>query len=364
MDKILFECHHLYYLPNFIPIIKVLQIRGGFDIHISIPQTMSEFEKNGVKEAAGSLGIKYIYDDSEEQRLEKLRKTEYNCIIVGNIGKLHSIAVENTITVMVYHGIGLKQTYYRDISDRIDIRVVESQDRFDILQKKGFQNIHLVGFTKLDPLFNGEYDKNAVINDCQLDPDKKTILYAPSFYPTSIDKVLPELEILSSFYNVIVKLHQFGWHQKRYRYQSELVQQYATRSRSIYLVPREKFDILPYFAASDILISDISSALFEYLPLNRPILLNEFYTLRLKHKIFYKRFSKKLDLDRLDSIDVVRWVKTVDELGLLVTDAIENSDDLSQKRTDAIHKYLYRSDGKASSRLVDMISEKIKNGRV
>ena len=57
---------------------------------------------------------------------------------------------------MVYHGIGLKQTYYRDITDRIDIRVVESKERYDILQKQGQKNLVLTGYSKCDPLIEND----------------------------------------------------------------------------------------------------------------------------------------------------------------------------------------------------------------
>ena len=50
-------------------------------------------------------------------------------MIVGNVGQLTKIVSESTIAVMVYHGIGLKQSYYNDIDSRIDIRAVESESR-------------------------------------------------------------------------------------------------------------------------------------------------------------------------------------------------------------------------------------------
>ena len=54
---------------------------------------------------------------------------------------------------MVYHGIGLKQSYYKDTSSRINIRVVESVARFDELKNYGHRNLLLTGYTKLDRLF-------------------------------------------------------------------------------------------------------------------------------------------------------------------------------------------------------------------
>ena len=46
MKKILFETHHLYYLPNFLPIINSLKSRGGYKIFMSMPQYMQDRERN------------------------------------------------------------------------------------------------------------------------------------------------------------------------------------------------------------------------------------------------------------------------------------------------------------------------------
>ena len=99
---------------------------------------------------------------------------------------------------MVYHGIGLKQSYYTDIDPRVDIRSVESVARFNELKSHGHDNIVLTGYTKLDRLVNFSNPEIKFTNQkIELDPDKKSVLYAPSFYPTSIDKLHPYIIELS-----------------------------------------------------------------------------------------------------------------------------------------------------------------------
>jgi CDP-glycerol glycerophosphotransferase (TagB/SpsB family) len=110
---------------------------------------------------------------------------------------------------------------------------------------------------------------------------------------------------------------------------------------------------------SDLLISDISSTIFEYLPLNRPIIMAECLSIRLKHRIFKKRFSRKLDIERYDSIDFVHRMNDSGQLNGLVYHCIEYPDELSELRTEAIETYLYKNDGKASSRLLDEIENKL-----
>lgn len=363
MIKILFECHHLYYFPNFFPIIDELKKRGGYDIAVSIPFSMSLFERVTLRKAAVERDIRFIEEKSEVDRVNRLRNEKFNAVFVGNVGKLNEIVQDDAIAVMVYHGIGLKQTYYRDTTDRIDIRAIESEERFQDLKAWGEKNIHLTGFTKVDPLFNRSFSRSNILEALGLDPDRKTILYAPSFYPNAIDKILPELETLSAMFNIIIKLHQFSWHQARYRYHSTLAREVSRRSDAFKLLSKEDFDIIPFLASADLLLSDISSTIFEFLPLNRPILLNEFYTLRLKHRVFRKRFYRKLDLARLGKIDFVRWISEPDHTGTLIMDGLEHPEELKEERNQARNRYLYGSDGQASARLVDILESRIKTGR-
>ena len=278
---------------------------------------------------------------------------------MGNVGNIEKIATDNTLTVMVYHGIGLKQTYYNDIVERIDIRAVESKERFDILSNQGHTNLVMNGYTKCDPLIKDDDATKDLLMSIGLDKSKKTILYAPSFYPSSIEKIYPELQYFSNEFNLIIKLHNFSWFQKRYQYQSEMMKNLDSRSNNLYLAKPNDIDVIPFMKVSDLLISDISSTIFEFLPLDRPIIMAECFTIRFKHRIFKKRFSRKLDLERYDSIDFVNRINDPGQLNGLIYHCIEYPSELSNLRKEAIEKYLYKNDGKASSRLIDEIESRI-----
>ena len=215
------------------------------------------------------------------------------------------------------------------------------------------------GYTKCDPLIkDDEATKDFLIN-IGLDKNKKTILYAPSFYPSSIEKIYPELQYFSNEFNLIIKLHNFSWFQKRYQHQSEMMKNLDSRSNNLYLAKPNDIDVIPFMKVSDLLISDISSTIFEFLPLDRPIIMAECFTIRFKHRIFKKRFSRKLDLERYDSIDFVNRINDPGQLNGLIYHCIEYPSELSSLRKEAIEKYLYKNDGKASSRLIDEIESRI-----
>lgn len=359
MTKVLFENHHLYYLPNFIPIIKEMRQRGQYEIVASIPSMMDRKEKVIFHSVCQNLEIETISDVAEESRIRLLREKEFDVVVVGNVGQLKSILHNHTLAVMVYHGIGLKQSYYNDIDERIDLRSVESKPRLIELKSHGHNNLVLTGFTKCDPLVSSIGSNEVNLEKFELNPNQKTVLYAPSFYPSSLDELAPILEKVSFEINVIIKLHNFSWYQDQYVYQSKEMQKIANKFPNIYLAPPEDYNIIPYYNMADLLVSDISSTMFEYLYLDRPIVMAECVTLKLKHRIFKKRFLKKMDLKRMEDIDFSFRFDNPEDLPALVYHALEYPNDLKSERLVAQSEYLYKVDGKASFRLMDAIEKKL-----
>ena len=358
MKKFLFETHHLYYWPNFRPIIDELKKSKDNLINVSQPVRNSKEEFYLLKKICKNLKIEFVEDQNEDRRIQNIKSKNYDIIIVGNVGQLNALVNKYTIAVMVYHGIGLKQSYYNDIDARIDIRSVESENRYEELKNLGHKDIYLTGFTKLDRLKTiGESEIDLIKKDLGLDFKKKTILFAPTFYPTSLELVDEEIKVLSQEYNVIIKLHAFSWKQNRYKYQSRMYEKLSNENQSIILLSDDVYDIIPYYKISDILISDISSTLFEFLPLDKPIVQINYFKLRLKHKIFNKRFWRKLDIARLENINFTYKVNQLGDLLSRVFFALENPEELSGLRKKALRNYLYKFDGKASQRLVKVIEE-------
>jgi CDP-glycerol glycerophosphotransferase (TagB/SpsB family) len=361
MTTILFESHHLYYLPHFEPIIAELKRRGGYEIAASIPLTVATDERRLFAESAQKLGVEIISDRDEKERVAKLRQREFNAIVVGNVGRVEAIAAENSVVVMVYHGIGLKQSYYTDISPRVNLRAVESKSRFGELEEKGQINLVLTGLTKLDPLAGvAETARDNLLRKWNLDPDLPTVLYAPTFYPSSLEKLLSELPTLADQTNVLIKLHNFSWYQKRYRFQIEMASEVANGCKGLVLLPPEEFHITKFYPVTDILLSDLSSTLFEFLALNRPIIQTEFYTPKPRHRIFPWRLSRRLDSERASEIDFTHFLNRPSNLLPVINHVLEYPHEMASAREAAVERYLYKIDGQASSRLVDAIEAKLK----
>ena len=112
MKKVLIETHHLYYWPNFLPVVQKMLKRGTYDIYVSMPVRSSLTQENILSNTCETAKISFLSADTEDKRIKKLNDENFDIIIVGNVGQLNKISSSRALVVMVYHGIGLKQSYY------------------------------------------------------------------------------------------------------------------------------------------------------------------------------------------------------------------------------------------------------------
>lgn len=135
--------------------------------------------------------------------------------------------------------------------------------------------IRRVGMPKADALVNGAWTRDAVLQSLGLDPARAAVLYAPTWSPaSSLNAIGPDLvdRLLDRGVNVIVKLHDRS-RDLRPRYSGGVDWvarlQPVVSGRAGVIAPGH--DITPYLVAADVMITDHSSAGFEYLLRDRPI---------------------------------------------------------------------------------------------
>jgi len=181
-----------------------------------------------------------------------------------------------TILCNVDHGPGIKTLRYRHLLKQKNTTYhcfLEGQYRVEKFKKYELDLIHHIhdtGLPKLDIFFNGGYDRRELIQRYRLNPKLKTILYAPSYKPTSIFMMIDQIEKLTERYNLIVKLHPFSWSGKYAPHsQHRLFENLVKKNNNILLVHADDHNILPYMFVSDTMISDGSSVINEYLALGR-----------------------------------------------------------------------------------------------
>lgn len=349
-----FDIKQFYYLPQYIPVKDALaaqNINSVFVLH-------KQEELNDLLEkTVQDLGLFYISVDDEKQALYVYEKDKPDWIIFGNRMDGLSHVHEHSRTALMQHGIGPKSCYYDVSEGEIQYRFVEGEHRLKRLQER-FPNKKFVdsGYAKLDPIINGTID-TPNLEELGLDPKKPTILYAPTFYPSSIE-MLPKNwpEQLSDF-NLIIKPHFFSLQKAKYKKQRDRLYGWNKFSNA-YLTDVADTNILPFMHIADSMISDASSALFEFTALNKPAIWCDFYKLRWSYRgIFKKRFTKRLDDDLKYFGIVAQQVKNANDLSSTVIEQLNNPHLKEQQRLEMKELLTGVVDGQCSHRIAEFISQ-------
>ena len=187
-----------------------------------------------------------------------------------------------TCRIQIFHGVGGKYGFDAPTTS------MREWDRLFFVNRRRLQNfikagaidassdaIRLVGYPKADCLVDGSLQRDVTLAALGLDSSRPTVLYAPTWSPASSLNAMGEDVIrglLGLDVNVIVKLHDRS-RDIREMYSGGV--DWVARLTPL-LVPGRAViapghDISEYLVAADVMITDHSSAGFEYLLLDRPI---------------------------------------------------------------------------------------------
>lgn len=128
----------------------------------------------------------------------------------------------------------------------------------------------IVGNPRFDPWFRGEITRADVADIAnRLDPAKKTLLYLPTHSDlSSVDALADELQKLTSEWNVIAKMHYFTPREESARV--------ARMRASGAIVCGDDVDLVRLLSVPDVVLSDNSSAIFDAILADKPVLATDF----------------------------------------------------------------------------------------
>ena len=347
-----FFAEQLYYLPQFAPVVRALIARGhrvttllrideklrDVPIAVDLPQV----------EAHTLLRV-----DSPVQAYAELRKLAPDWAVFGSFLADGETLAPNTRTALVYHGIGVKNVLFDPRLNRFDLRCVESQRVLDelVAREPGVRDrLALVGFAKLDPLLP--------IQPAALSGSAAPVLlYAPTFYPSSLELMPEDLKSLVPGAHWIVKPHFFSWVVPQYAKQRERMKRWA--DAGIEVLGPEHYDLVPLMARADVLVSDASSALFEFAALNKPVVWCRFLKLRWSYRgIFAWRYKQRIDPNTPRYEAVAYGADKPAALGGVLQQALadrRSGKPASAEREALIEHLIGPRDGQTSQRIVDAL---------
>lgn len=355
--RIVFDVPHLYYLPQFIPIYKELQNRKIDSLFVVYTGIDGEALTNILRQAVKDEQLPVEWVGNLEEGLHFYKQQMPDWIIFGNAYKYFDELPQRINTAMVNHGAGIKSAGHDISMLRFTIRFAEGPYQLAQLKKNYPQgNFIDVGFAKLDPVFNEDMvtpalDKTAL----QLDANKSTLLYAPTFYPSSIELFPDDWPQQFAEYNLVVKPHFFTYTKEKYKAQRRKLSIWS-KAPNVYVASVGEYNLLPFFATADLLISDASTALFEFAALNKPVIWCDFLKLRWSYRgIFSYRFKRRMDQDIHKYSDIAQHVSRYGELLSAVGQQLENPAQFEPQRLKYAEQLLGRFDGQVSARIVDSI---------
>lgn len=169
------------------------------------------------------------------------------------------------LKVQIFHGFaGEKKGHFR-IRHYFDLYLTQGPwftDRFKALSEK-HKNFSVIetGWSKLDPLYSQE-------NKLSSSRKKKLVLYAPTFSPSLTSAHIAKESIIniskSDDLHVIIKFHDLT--------SKEIIDKYSdAASKNPGLEISKDKNILPLLKTADIMISDTSSAVYEFMLLDKPV---------------------------------------------------------------------------------------------
>jgi len=359
--KLLFKIGYAYHKAAFDPVIELLKDNDKYDVWFTL-----DLEKKRYflidRPFRGP-----IIDKWEKEGYRFTRETKgFDIVITGDTLR-NAPDYGRTLLCFLNHGTGIKNILYRELAKVPDDRYqifVEGQHRVNSLNKSGRlgkNEVHLVGLPKLDYYFQGRYaDRERILEGLGLDPNRKTVMYAPTYKPTSMYAIKDDLFTQTREYNLIIKLHPYSWMgkyapHKQHRIYERRVRQY----NHAVLLPFDEYNIVPYYAVADTLISEASSTVFDFLALKKFGIIVSLPCDKLKH-------SDGEPLLEIDNRHFLKGAFVHINTGKQIKDAVEQALHPTPemiKQADVYRQELFfKLDGQATRRFVDRMEQLYNEG--
>jgi glycosyltransferase involved in cell wall biosynthesis len=209
----------------------------------------------------------------------------------------------------------------------------------------------LTGYPKADCLVDGSLRREEIAERLHLDAGKRTVVYAPTWSEhSSLSKAGEQIvdALADAGLNVIVKLHACSYTPRGsggvdWRRRLGAL---AARRSNIFLVAEA--DASPYLVASDLLVTDHSTVGFEFMVLDRPVVVVHQPALIDRARI------NRDQVRRLQ--EAARVVDDVSDLAGAVHDELRYPERLSAARQRVARDLFYECGG-ATDRVMDVLYE-------
>ena len=353
--QVVFDTLNIYYLPQYLPVFDELERAGHESRFVCY---LNKNKKHLFEEVFDRLGVECHWVQSDKEAADLYAELKPDWIIFGNKFEHLDEVHLHSKTAQMGHGVGSKSCYYHDSSTPMTVRFMEGKLRLDkIRDLYPDGNFTQVGFSKMDPLFNGE-EPGLDFQGNGLDPSRQTILYAPTFNPSSLERFPDDWPADFDQYNILIKPHTLTYTRKRYTRQREKLKKWAGFP-NVYVGGEEDYSLLPFMKDADVLLSEASSTLFEFAALGRPVIICNFFKLRWSYRgPFRYRFERRFRRDNILFDEIGLHVDGYEELLTAIPSQLASPQEFEENRRRYPRDHVGETDGKASRRIVEYLEKR------
>jgi len=355
--RVVFDTRELYFLTQFVPVARALARRGVECTYLAYRNR--EGIRDAVERAFVALGAPVVWCRDREEGVAFYRREQPDWVFFGN-GYAHLAELPpGTRTAQLYHGIGMKSDTFGPNLMKMDVRFVEGPYYEEILRSMYPEaRIVGVGYAKTDPLFGPAAERPRLdLTALGLDPDKRTLLYAPTHSPSSFPNMADDWPADFADYNLLVKAHHLS-HVSSSRGSHRRKMELWSRAPNCYVASPDEWDPLPFLGTADLLISDVSSILFEFAGTDRPIVWCDFLDLHFfRRGLFRWRFRKRMHRAMEDYWDIAAHAERYRDLRRVVEEELASPGRYSERRLSSAAELLGPTDGRVAERIASWIEE-------
>ncbi len=276
---------------------------------------------------------------------KKLRNLSGVIVFASNASKIVRQELKAK-TIFLGHGTGDKPYLVSESRlENFDFHFASGPKFQAILHDSGIDipedRIIKTGNLRFDDIINGVIDKEKELDRLGIiDRERKTVLYAPTWKfgdGTLLKYGYRFAREITQKYNLIIRPHYQDWsYIAKFR-------QWASKNniRHLYFSNPSNLvsaDTMRDFAASDIMLSDTSSVLYEYLIMRQPIIV-----IRNEYKNLHKMPSE------MDIMQHVSLFSAEDDIITMIDAALKDTD-YHQRLEKLLNTCFYFNDGKAVQR--------------
>jgi CDP-glycerol glycerophosphotransferase (TagB/SpsB family) len=303
-----------------------------------------------------SFGNQYVTINPGESENVIAKMINPDLWISETLNKLNYVP-KKTFWVQTFHSLPLKKHFFYPPLLEYDLILIPGEYHKSELAKRlslkdTDERLKVIGWPKIDNFFNCEFDRDQIMNNLGLDIERKTLMYAPTWgWGYGNERLFarnfgPEHEIFEALchkvkemeLNFIVNLHSLSFHANN----KELIN--IANKYGVKWMTKEisgfQIDPSPFLWITDILISDLSGIITDFMVLDRPII--------------YIDPDEDLnawdDSDMPKSFRVGHVASTLDQIINAVDDSIRYPERYKEQRQKLCSNLFYKLDGKATER--------------